>query len=45
MRTKEDRGKGVEEDVVPPLFPETILVLKWYGTDKNMGAIIIGDDE
>ena len=34
MRTKEDRGKGVEEDVVPPLFPETILVLKWYGTDK-----------
>jgi len=35
----------VEEDMAPPLCPETILVLKRYGRDKNMGAIIIGDDE
>jgi len=35
----------VEEDMAPPLYPETILMLTRYGTDKNMDAIVISDDE
>jgi len=37
--------RNVEEDMALPLCPETILLLKWYVTDENMGAIIISDDE